>query len=162
MFGLNLDNLVKFLILMTKLNLEQLWDELNRQPVNRFADWPNKDVPKGKPGVYLIYQEGRWIYIGMSFKNLQSRLSSHASGRRSGDQFCVYLGDRLVMSKLSIDQMKGVFSGEYSLDDSIKEFVRSQLSYRYLVVADDTAARALEKYALDIAKGQGAELLNSI
>ena len=98
----------------------------------------------------------------MSFKNLQSRLSSHASGRRSGDQFCVYVGDRLVMSKLSIDQMKGVFSGEYSLDDAIKEFVRSQLSYRYLLVADDPTARALEKHGLEIAKGQGAELLNSI
>ena len=135
--------------------LEQLWDELNQQPVHRFADWPNRDVPKGKPGVYLIYHEDRWIYIGMSFKNLQSRLSSHASGRRSGDQFCVYVGDRLVMSKLSIDQMKGVFSGEYSLDDAIKEFVRSQLSYRYLLVADDPTARALEKHGLEIAKGQG-------
>ena len=143
-------------------DLEQLWDELNQQPVHGFADWPNKEVLKGKPGVYLIYQEGRWIYIGMSFKNLQSRLNQHASGRRSGDQFCVYVGDRLVMSKLSIDQMKGVFSGEYSLDDAIKEFVRSQLSYRYLLVADDPTARALERYGLQIAKGQGAELLNAI
>ena len=147
---------------MINKNLAQLLDELNQQPVHRFADWPNRDVPKGQPGVYLIYQEGRWIYIGMSFKNLQSRLSQHASGRRSGDQFCVYVGDRLVMSKLSIDQMKGVFSGEYSLDDAVKEFVRSQLTYRYLVVADDPTARALEKHGLDIAKGQGADLLNSI
>jgi len=37
-------------------DLEKLWDELNRQPVHRFADWPNRDVPKGQPGVYLIYQ----------------------------------------------------------------------------------------------------------
>jgi len=37
-------------------DLKQLWDELNKQPVHRFADWPNRDVPKGKPGVYLIYQ----------------------------------------------------------------------------------------------------------
>lgn len=84
-------------------NLEQLWDELNQQPVYRFADWPNKEVPKGQPGVYLIYQEGRWIYIGISFKNLQGRLSQHASGGRSGDQFCVYVGDRLVMPKLGIE-----------------------------------------------------------
>ena len=143
-------------------DLEQLWDELNQQPVHRFADWPNKEVPKGKPGAYLIYQEGRWIYIGMSFKNLQGRLNQHARGKRSGDQFCVYVGDRLVMPKLGIDQMKGVFSGEYSLDDAIKEFVRSQLSYQYLVVTDDPTARAPEKYGLEIAKGQGTDLLNSI
>ena len=98
----------------------------------------------------------------MSFKNLQSRLNQHASGRRSGDQFCVYLGDRLVMPKLDVDQMKGVFSGEVSLDDEIRKFVRSQLSYRYLLVQDDPTARSLEKYGLEIAKGQGAGLLNAL
>ena len=136
-------------------DLRKLWDELNQQPVHRFADWPNKEVPKGKPGIYLIYQGNDLKYIGMSFKNLQGRLSQHASGTRSGDKFCVYVGDRLVMPKLGIDQMKGVFSGEYSLDDAIKAFVRSQLSYRYLVVADDPTARALEKHGLEIARGQG-------
>ena len=143
-------------------DLEKLWDELNHQPVHRFADWPNKEVPKGKPGVYLIYQGNDLKYVGMSFKNLQGRLSQHASGRRSGDQFCVYVGDRLVMPKLGINQIKGVFSGEYSLDDAIKEFVRSKLSYRYLLVADDPTARALEKHGLEIAKGQEADLLNSV
>ena len=143
-------------------DFEQLWDELNQQPVHRFADWPNRDVPKGKPGVYLIYLGNDLKYVGMASSNLYGRLNQHARGIRSGDHLCVYVGDRLVMSKLSIDQMKGVFSGEYSLDDAIKEFVRSQLSYRYLVVADDPTARALEKHGLEIAKGQGAELLNSI
>jgi predicted GIY-YIG superfamily endonuclease len=143
-------------------DLEQLWDELNRQPVHRFADWPNRDVLKGQPGVYLIYQGNDLKYVGMASANLYGRLNQHAQGKRSGDQFCVYVGDRLVMPKLSIDQMKGVFSGEYSLDDSIKELVRSQLSYRYLVVADDPTARALGKHGLEIAKGQGADLLNSI
>ena len=66
------------------------------------------------------------------------------------------------MPKLDIDQMKGVFSGEVSLDDEIRKFVRFQLSYRYLLVADDPTARALEKHGLQIAKGQGAELLNSV
>ena len=143
-------------------NLEQLWDELDRQPVHRFADWPNRDVPKGQPGVYLIYQGNDLKYVGMASANLYGRLNQHVRGKRSGDQFCVYVGDRLVMPKLSIDQMKGVFSGEYSLDDAIKEFVRSQLSNRYLLVADDPTARALVKHGLEIAKGQGAELLNSI
>ena len=143
-------------------NLEQLWDELNQQPVHRFADWPNRDVPKGKPGVYLIFQVNDLNYVGMASANLNGRLNQHARGKRSGDQFCVYVGDRLVMPKLGIDQMKGVFSGEYSLDDAIKEFVRSKLSYRYLLVADDSTARALERHGLEIAKGQGADLLNSI
>ena len=115
---------------------------------------------KGKPGVYLIYLGNNLEYVGIASANLYGRLNQHARGKRSGDQFCVYVGDRLVMSRLSIDQMKGVFTGLYSLDDAIKEFVRSQLSYQYLVVVDDPTARALEKHGLEIAKGQGAELLN--
>jgi hypothetical protein len=142
-------------------DLEQLWDELNQQLVHRFADWPNKEVPKGKPGVYLIYQGNDLKYVGMASANLYGRLNQHARGKRSGDQFCVYVGDRLVMPKLGIDQMKGVFSGDYSLDDAIKEFVRSKLSYRYLLVTNDPTARVLEKYGLEIARGQGADLLNS-
>ena len=143
-------------------DFEQLWDKLNQQPVHRFADWPNRDVPKGKPGVYLIFQVNDLKYVGMASANLYGRLNQHARGKRSGDQFCVYVGDRLVMPKLGIDQMKGVFSGEYSLDDAIKEFVRSQLSYRYLDVADVPTSRALENHGLDIARGQGADLLNSL
>jgi predicted GIY-YIG superfamily endonuclease len=143
-------------------DLKELWYDLNRQPVHAFADWPNREIPKGRPGVYLIYQKDRLIYVGMAKKNLLGRLTQHARGNRSGDQFCVYLGDRLVMPKLGIDQMKDLFSGELSLDHEIKKFVRSQLSYRYLLVQDDPTARALESYGLQIAKGQGAELLNSL
>jgi hypothetical protein len=90
--------------------------------------------------VYLIYQGVRLIYVGMAKKNLLGRLTQHARGNRSGDQFCVYLGDCLVMPKLGIDQMKDLFSGELSLDHEIKKFVRSQLSY--LLVQDDPTAHA--------------------
>ena len=82
-------------------DLEQLWDELNQQPAHRFSDWPNRDVPKGQPGVYLIYQGNDLKYVGMASANLYGRLSQHARGRRSGDQFCVYVSDRLVMKNLT-------------------------------------------------------------
>ena len=162
MFGLNLSSLVKFLILVNKLHLEQLWDELNHQPVHRFADWPNKEVPKGKPGVCLIYQGNDLKYVGMAIANLYGRLNQHARGKRSGDQFCVYVSDRLVMKNLTDEQLDGISEGTYSLDYQIRDFIRTELSYRYLVVADDPTARALERYGLEIAKGQGTDLLNSI
>ena len=119
-------------------------------------------MPKGQPGVYLIYQGDRWIYIGMSFKNLQSRLNQHASGRRSGDKFCVYVSDRLVMKNLTDEQLDGISEGTYSLDHQIRDFIRTELSYRYLLVSDDPTARAVERYGLQFAKGQGAELLNTL
>jgi hypothetical protein len=111
----------------------------------------------------LSYLSGdRWIYIGMSFKNLQSRLSQHSSGRRSGDQFCVYVSDRWVMKNLTDEQLDGISQGTYSLDHQIRDFIRTKLSYRYVLVSDDPTARALERHGLQIAKGQGAELLNSV
>jgi hypothetical protein len=141
--------------------LEQLWDELNQQPVHRFADWPNRDVPKGQPGVYLIYQGNDLKYVGMASANLYGRLNQHARGRRSGDQFCVYVSDRLVMKNLTDEQIKGISQGTYSLDHQIRDFIRTELSYRYVLVSDDPTARVLETYGLQIAKGQGAELLNT-
>jgi hypothetical protein len=68
-------------------------------------------VPKVAAGVYSVWENGRLIYVGMSgrglaaedidapdepvkAKGLWTRLDSHASGRKSGDQFCVYICDR--------------------------------------------------------------------
>ena len=135
---------------------------MNRQPVYRFADWPNRDVPKGQPGVYLIYLGNDLKYVGMASANLYGRLTQHASGRRSGDQFCVYVSDRLVMKNLTAEQIKGISLGTYSLDHQIQDFIRTELSYRYVLVSDDPTARALEKHGLQIAKRQGAELLNTL
>ena len=143
-------------------NLEQLWDELKQQPVHRFADWPNRDVPKGQPGVCLIYQGNDLKYVGMASANLYGRLNQHARGRRSGDQFCVYVSDRLVMKNLTDEQLNGISEGTYSLDHQIRDFIRTELSYRYVLVPDDPTARALERYGLQITKGQGAELLNTL
>ena len=134
---------------------------MNRQQVHRFADWPNRDVPKGQPGVYLIYQGNDLKYVGMASANLYGRLNQHARGRRSGDQFCVYVSDRFVMKNLTDEQLDGISQGTYSLDHQIRDFIRTELSYRYLLVSDDPSTRALERHGLQIAKGQGAELLNS-
>src|SRR5271166_936716 len=89
----------------------QLWDDsfspLGRGTLYSFRDWPNPDVPRHGAGVYTIWhQDGRFIYVGMSGRaitkdtaarntpfGIYTRLRSHASGRRSGDQFCVYVAD---------------------------------------------------------------------
>ena len=117
-------------------DLEQLWNELTRQSVHRFADWPNRDVPKGQPGVYLIYQGNDLKYVGMASANLYGRLNQHARGRRSGDQFCVYVSDRLVMKNLTDEQLNGISEGTYSLDHQIRDFIRTELYYRYVPKRD--------------------------
>ena len=58
-------------------------------------------IPGSSAGVYTIWDDaGELIYVGVAGRNpqgkgLASRLRSHASRRRNGDQFCVY-GSRRV------------------------------------------------------------------
>src|SRR5262245_6202265 len=78
-----------------------------------FADWPNPAIPTFGAGVYTIWHhDGRFIYVGMSGRGMTAetvrrntpqgltRLQSHASGRRSGDQFCVYVAERTSTAKI--------------------------------------------------------------
>src|SRR5215469_11648036 len=85
----------------------------------RFADWPNPEVPNWRAGVYTVWDGDSFMYVGMAGRNMASdahlhpeveattvkgirdRLDAHANGRRSGDQFCVYVCDRLVLPTLS-------------------------------------------------------------
>jgi hypothetical protein len=82
-------------------------------PVSRFSEWPNPSIPLVAAGVYTIWDGPQFIYAGVAGRSLtgetilrrrqddketglRQRLASHASGRRSGDQFCVYVADRDV------------------------------------------------------------------
>jgi hypothetical protein len=76
-------------------------------------------------------------------KGLWTRLNAHASGNRSGDQFCVYVGDRFVVPELTRSQQQ-LAAGTLSLDGLIRAFVRERLAYRFVVTADGTEAARLE------------------
>lgn len=81
----------------------------------RFSDWPNPDVPHEAFGVYAVWlPDARLLYVGMGGKNLNvdpekprkrkglwSRLNAHASGLRSGNQFCLYVCDRFIVRVLA-------------------------------------------------------------
>ena len=77
-------------------------------------------------------------------RGLRDRLNSHASGRRSGDQFCVYVCDRLVLPPLSQDQLAEVAEGRLSLDRTVRAYVRDRLTYRFVVTDESREAHDLE------------------
>jgi hypothetical protein len=138
--------------------------ELETGPLFRFADWPNDQVPRRAAGVYTIWRSSQFVYVGMSGrgaqredfvaisddstrqpKGLWTRLNSHASGRRSGDQFNVYVCDRFVVPVLTPQQQQQIGAGQLSLDQMTKQFIHDKLGYRYAVVADGAQALALER-----------------
>jgi len=84
-----------------------------------FRDWPNPAIPTVAAGVYVVWQGDRLIYAGMSGRQIEknrhkrkygliTRLDSHAKGRLSGDQFNVYVANRLVIPSLNHGQLAQV------------------------------------------------------
>jgi hypothetical protein len=142
--------------------------ELETGPLHRFQDWPNELVPKRAAGVYTVWEGDRLLYVGMSgramtaedlevrdggrivAKGLWTRLNTHASGRRSGDQFCVYVCDRFVVPLLTPSQQQQLAAGALSLDTLIRAFVRERLAYRFVICAIGSEALKLER---DVRRG---------
>ena len=125
-------------------------------PRHRFSDWPNADIPAVAAGAYSIWEAESLIYCGMSGREIEkaadksrygliTRLESHASGRLSGDQFCVYVANRLVIPSLSADHLPQFADGEMTLDRLTKAYIRERLEYQYAIVSSSSEAYALER-----------------
>jgi len=124
-------------------------------PRHRFSDWPNANIPAVAAGVYAIWEAETLVYCGMSGRELEkaadksryglvTRLQSHASGRLSGDQFCVYVANRLVIPSLRPEQLSLFRTGELTLDRVTKAYIHERLEYQYAILASSAEAFALE------------------
>ena len=152
----------------------QLIADLAQGPVCSFADWPNPLVPTFGAGVYTIWhKDGHFIYVGMSGRGMNAetvrrntpqgiytRLQSHASGRRSGDQFCVYVADRLVLPTLSQEDIAAIASGRHQMDAFVRRYIHENLCYRFVILPDGAAAYAVEAAIKSGVWEHGRPLLN--
>jgi hypothetical protein len=125
---------------------------------HQFSEWPNSEVPSFGAGVYTIWhRDGRFVYVGMSGRGISkssvprnsrhgiyTRLHSHASGRRSGDQFCVYVADRFVLPTLTPDVIAAIASGRHQMDALVRRYIHDHLLYRYVIVQDGRVALSIE------------------
>jgi len=125
---------------------------------HKFSDWPNSEVLAVAAGVYAVWDREVLIYCGMSGREFEkavasakvrfglvTRLASHASGRLSGDQFCVYVANRLVIPSLIPDQLTKFGTGELNLDTLTKAYINERLEYQFAFVQSSTEAYALER-----------------
>ena len=145
-----------------------------------FRDWPNSDVPQTTAGAYTVWRGARLIYVGVSGRSLAedqdaaqretaakgkglfARLNSHASGRRTGDPFCVYVADRLVLPTLSAEQIASIGAGRLSFDELVRRYIHEHLGYRFVEVADGATARLVETEVRRGALRAGKPLLNPL
>jgi len=143
--------------------MKYLVEKLNSSPMYKFMDWPNRDMPSIAAGIYTIYDNhGQFIYVGMAGADLNEfkindkiksnkrsglfdRLNSHANGYRSGDRFNIYIGDLFILPILNSNEIKKILDKELSFDTFIKNYIRKNLSYKYLITPN-TVVRELEKF----------------
>ncbi len=117
-------------------DLFELFDN-SIKPIS-FAEDPRKYISKDGSIIYSVWdKEDKFIYIGVSGlqKSIEkrsplSRMISHCSGIRSGDQFCIYIHDFYVIPKLI---QKGKYSASKGfLDKLTKKYIHENLSYRFV------------------------------
>lgn len=138
-------------------------------PIHWFADWPCGDAPRLGSAVYTIWDRAaRFIYAGMSGRSSSQsasgrgpwgRLNSHAGGRRSGDQFCIYVADRLVLPRLH-NRIGEIAAGTLSLDRETRAFIRAELGFRVLPASNPAQAFEWEKALCQGRTPAGAPYLN--
>jgi hypothetical protein len=102
---------------------------------------------------------GRSAHAGST--GLFSRLASHARGRRSGDQFCVYVADRLVLPQLTANDITAIGTAELSLDALVASLIHNRLKYRFVETTDGALARELERMIRQGALPAGPPTLNA-
>ena len=99
--------------------------ELEDGRAHAFRDWPGTHFPIGPSGVYTVWSDESFLYVGMAWAHRDDenpratgvfgRLKSHASGRRSGDQFAIYVCDQFVIPTLTNADMSALARGERAI-----------------------------------------------
>jgi hypothetical protein len=140
--------------------------QLKDGQLHRFSDYATLGdvVPRGGAGVYTIWDDaGSLVYVGIAGRNpdgkgLDGRLRSHASGRRSGDQFCVYVADHYVMPNLTREQIDAIRDSRLYMDGLVHDYVHQQFAFRLSAVANYAEALAIENAVKAGALGQHPRL----
>lgn len=139
-----------------------------------FSDWPNEEIPRVSVGVYTVWLGQQLVYVGYSGRNLRpheikaakkpkgllTRLKSHRTGLRSGDQFCLYVCDRFIIPVLDTETQQKLAAGERLLDGLTRKFIRGELSYRFITTEGSEPARRIEAQVREGFLNAGKPLLN--
>jgi hypothetical protein len=133
-----------------------VYKALTSGPAHSFKDTLHETLPLACIGVYTIWCGIDFVYVGIAGRNLdpaadhhrvrgvRDRLDSHRSGRRSGDQFAVYVCDRLVLPSLTSGQIEQIAAGELSLDALTRVYIHANLSYRFAATGSYREAMEIE------------------
>jgi hypothetical protein len=118
--------------------------------------------------LYAVFLDRtEFIYIGIGglsganakSRDPRSRIRQHTQGRRSGDQFCIYIQDFYVIPDLirtDYTPKKG------HLDELVRNFIQSRLSFRFVVFQTDDSDQIVRRLEREIQSGQRQNRLPTI
>lgn len=125
-------------------------------------------IPEYGSILYAIFlDEKEFIYIGIGgiagktsrSRDPRSRIREHTSGRRSGDQFCIYIQDFYVIPTLLNKEYR---PQKGHLDRLVKEFIQSRLSFRFVVFQSEDSNLIVRKLEREIQEGLHLNMKPSI
>ena len=137
--------------------IASLFDANN--PLLPFALDSVSKIPEYGSILYAIFlDEKEFIYIGIGgiagttarSRDPRSRIREHTSGRRSGDQFCIYIQDFYVIPTLLNKEYR---PQKGYLDRLVKEFIQSRLSFRFVVFQSEDSNLIVRKLEREIQGG---------
>ena len=165
---------------MTEMNTSRVGEDLEKcvqalicGPMFPFSVGLHHSLPVAAHGVYTIWKQIQFLYVGIAgrkldlgihhvrMRGLKDRLDSHWKGRRSGDQFAVYVFDRFIAPTLTDEQRTLFATGQLEGDSLTRSFIQQYLSYRFVPTPSYKQAITIETY---LARGEspaGLPLLNA-
>jgi hypothetical protein len=148
-------------IIINGKDLSRLFD--SAIPTIPFSAPQIEKIPSPGSIIYTVWHdELDFIYVGISGigrsantplaeRNPRSRIREHSSGRRSGDQFCIYIHDFFVVPDLV---ESGTFTPEKGvLDRLTRSYIHSHLSYRFLCFQNEDSAQIVRGLESEIQRG---------
>jgi hypothetical protein len=151
---------------------DALLGQLEHGPLYRFSEYSTLRgvIPRSGAGVYTIWDDaGGFLYVGIAGKSkspkgkgLSGRLEAHASGGRSGDQFCVYVADHYVLPELTREQIEAIRDFRLSMDALVRDKIRTAFLFRFVFIDDVLSAFRLEMMIKGGGLSVGPPLLNPL
>jgi hypothetical protein len=137
-------------------------------PLLSFSLESIRQIPEFGSILYAVFlDKTEFIYIGIGglaggnvrSRDPRSRIRQHTQGRRSGDQFCIYIQDFYVIPDLirsDYTPRKG------HLDELVRDFIQSRLSFRFVVFQTDDSDQIVRRLEREIQSGQHQNQLPTI
>ena len=129
------------------------------QPSISFSENVRNHILNKGSLIYTVWdKDDSFLYVGiaglqrdLAKRSPLSRMISHASGVRSGDQFCVYIHDFYVVPKLV---EMGVYEPSKGLLDKLtKAYIHENLFYRFQVIEGPDSDRKVRDMENEIKRG---------